>query len=91
MKVVPSATPPERLNVPDVAAGLPAQVPFVNHENVTVPVGVPRPPVTVAWSCTTVPAGTDVTTLWFESWITVAVDEFTFVTSSGSQGPVEGL
>jgi hypothetical protein len=45
-----------------VAAGA-VQVPLVNHENVTDPDGVGRPgcPVTVAWSCTVVPAGTDVT------------------------------
>ena len=37
-------------------------LPFENQLNVTVPVGVAEPtPVTVAWSCTTVPAGTDVT------------------------------
>ena len=46
------------MNVPDVAAAVPLQVPFVNHLNVTVPVGVPSEPVTVAWSCTIVPAGT---------------------------------
>ena len=46
-------------------------MPFVNQENVTVPVGAPRLPVTVAWSCTVVPAGTDVTTLSSASWIRV--------------------
>ena len=60
---VPSATPePSSVNADDVSAAAPLHVPFVNHLNVTVPVGVCNEPVTVAWSCTVVPAGTDVTT-----------------------------
>ena len=75
----------------DVAARLARQVPLVNHENVTVPVGVGRPigPVTVAWSCTVVPAGTDVTVACAASWITVTVLDATVVTVNGSHGPVE--
>ena len=63
----------------------------MNHENVTVPVGTGKPtwPVTVAWSCTIVPAGTDVTVACAASWITVAVDDATVVTVNGSHGPVE--
>ena len=52
----PSRPPhrPVSVNGLDVAAAGAVQVPLVNHENVTVPVGVGRPacPVTVAWSCT---------------------------------------
>ena len=61
----------------------------MNHENVTVPVGVGKPtcPVTVAWSCTVVPAGTDVTVAWAASWITVTVVDATGVTVNGSHGP----
>ena len=70
---------------------MPVQVPLVNHENVTVPVGTGRPawPVTVAWSCTIVPAGTDVTVACAALWITVAVRDATGVTVNGSHGPVE--
>ena len=70
---------------------VPVQVPLVNHENVTVPVGIGRPawPVTVAWSCTVVPAGTDVTVACAALWITVAVVDATVVTVNGSHGPVE--
>ena len=46
-------------------------------------------PVTVAWSCTVVPAGTDVTGAWAASWITVTVLDATLVTVNGSHGPVE--
>ena len=76
----------------DVAAAGAVQVPLVNHENVTVPVGVPsRLPVTVAWSCTVVPAGTDVTVACAASWITVTVLDATVVTVNGSHGPVEAV
>ena len=61
----------------------------MNHVNVTVPVGVADAPVTVAWSCTVVPAGTDVTVACAALWITVAVVDATLVTVSGSHGPVE--
>ena len=61
----------------------------MNHENVTVPVGVPKPPVTVAWSCTVVPAGTDVTVACAALWITVTVLEGTRSTPRGSHAPVE--
>ena len=81
------------MNGDDVAAAGAVQVPLVNHENVTVPVGVGRPfsPVTVAWSCTVVPAGTDVTTWCAALWMSVAVVDATLVTVSGSHGPVEPL
>jgi hypothetical protein len=39
-----------KLNVPEVAEGVPVQVPFVNHAKLTVPVGVPLLPVTLALS-----------------------------------------
>ena len=76
VNVVPSATPPASVNAPDVAAAGAVQV----------AVGEPRErhrprrrrpdrlPVTVAWSCTIVPAGTDVTVACAALWITVAVD-----------------
>src|SRR5256885_950317 len=52
------------VTVPD-----PTEVPVqvleaVKNVNVTVPVGVPKLPLTVALSCTVDPAGTDVTTAW---------------------------
>ncbi len=63
----------------------------MNHENVTVPVGVGKPgcPVTVASSCTVVPADTDVTVACAASWITVTVVDATVVTVNGSHAPVE--
>ena len=88
------------MNGVDVAAAGAVQVPLVNHENVTVPVGAGRPgwPVTVAWSCTVVPAGTDVTIVVVgvgacveSSWITVAVADAIGVTVNGSHGPVEAV
>ena len=82
------------MNGDDVAAGIPVQnAPLVNHENVTVPVGTGKPawPVTVAWSCTIVPTGTDVTVACAASWITVAVIDATVVTVNGSHGPVEAV
>ncbi len=91
VNVVPSATPAaSSVNGADVV-GFPVQVPLVNHENVTVPDGVGRPgcPVTVAWSCTVVPANTDVTVACAASWITVTVLDATDVTVNGSQAPVE--
>ena len=73
-----------------MAAAGAVQVPLVNHENVTVPVGVAQTaPVTVAWSCTVVPAGTDVTGVCAASWITVTVADASVVTVNGSHGPVE--
>ena len=64
VNAVASALPPESATGSDVAAAAPSHGPFRNHLNVTVPVGVGRPgwPVTVALSCTVVPAGTLVTT-----------------------------
>ena len=71
---------------------MPVQVPLVNHVNVTVPVGVRQTaPVTVAWSCTVVPAGTDVTVVCAASWITVTVVDATVVTVNGSHGPVDAV
>ena len=54
---------------------VPVQVPLVNHENVTVPVGVARPacPSPSPGRAPIVPAGTDVTVACAASWITVAV------------------
>src|SRR5262245_40869109 len=92
VNVVPSAAPiASRASGIGVAAAGAAHVPLVNKSNVTVLVGNGRSfgPVTVAWSCTVVPAGTDVTTPSFASWITVTVLDATVVTSSGSHGPVE--
>ncbi len=63
VKVVPSTVPPLRLKAEEVAAGVPAQVPLVNHLKVAVPVGVPTLPATVTLSCTVVPAVTVVTVL----------------------------
>ena len=43
----------------------------------------------MAWSCTVVPAGTDVTVACAASWITVTVLDASAVTVNGSHGPVE--
>ena len=43
----------------------------------------------MAWSCTTVPAGTDVTVACAALWITVTVSDATVVTVNGSHAPVE--
>src|SRR2546430_13698721 len=52
------------VTVPDPTE-VPVQVlEVVKNVNVTVPVGVPKLPLTVALSCTVDPAGTDVTTAW---------------------------
>src|SRR5437867_372410 len=58
----------------------------VKNVNVTVPVGVPKAPLTVALSCTVDPAGTEVTTAWLASWISVATVGVSSVTVSGSHG-----
>ena len=63
----------------------------MNQLNVTVPVGVPSEPVTVAWSCTVVPALTFTTVWCCESWMSVAVFDVSFVTVNGSHAPVEPL
>ena len=47
--------------------------------------------MTVAWSCTIVPARTDVTTVCAALWIAVTVVELTLVTVRSSQAPVDGL
>ena len=52
-------------------------------------VGVPAPPVTAARSCTTVPAGTDVTVACAVLWITVTVlDATVFSLASAAMPPL---
>src|ERR1044071_8258885 len=63
VNVVPSTAPLASVSAPEVWAGEPAHVPLVNQLTVTVPVGVPTAPLTVALSWTVVPAATEVTTL----------------------------
>ena len=57
----------------------------------TFPVGVVSAPVTVALSCTVEPIGADVITPCAALWMSVAVDESSFVPVSGSHGPVDPL
>src|ERR1044072_1196722 len=77
---VASATPePLSAIALDVDCAVFAHVPLVNHENVTVPVGVPSAPVTVAWSCTVVPAATVATDWCCGLWMTVSVVDPIFV------------
>src|SRR2546428_13878644 len=46
------------VTVPDPTEAPVQALEAVKNVNVTVPVGVPKPPPTVAFSCTVVPAGT---------------------------------
>src|SRR5438445_6428440 len=74
------------VTVPD-----PTEVPVqvleaVKNVNVTVPVGVPKLPLTVALSCTVDPTGTDDTTTSVTSIISMASFGGSDVTVSGSQG-----
>jgi hypothetical protein len=64
------------------------QLPLVKKVKVTVPVGVPADPVTVAWSITDVPAAIDVTVAPF---CLIAVTVALLFTVNGSQTPVDGL
>src|SRR5438445_13773981 len=75
VNVVASTAPAESENEPEIAAGVPEQVPLLKKSKVTVPVAVPALPPTVALSWTVVPSGTDVTTEWDGSWIWVVVLE----------------
>src|SRR2546429_1984935 len=50
------------VTVPDPTEAPVQALEVVKNVNVTVPVGVPKLPLTVALSCTVDPAGTDVTT-----------------------------
>src|SRR5207245_10805341 len=74
------------VTVPD-----PTEVPVqvleaVKNVNVTVPVGVPKLPLTVALSCTVVPAGTDVTTAWLALGMSVPTVGVRAVAVRSSQG-----
>src|SRR2546429_9137099 len=57
------------VTVPDPTEAPVQALEAVKNVNVTVPVGVPKLPLTVALSCTVVPAGTEATTAWLASWI----------------------
>src|SRR5437899_8414510 len=59
------------VTVPDPTEAPVQALEAVKNVNVTVPVGVPKLPLTVALSCTAVPAGTEVTTAWLALWISV--------------------
>src|SRR3989442_13605726 len=59
------------VTVPDPTEAPVHTLEAVKNVNVTVPVGVPKLPLTVALSCTAVPAGTEVTTAWLALWISV--------------------
>src|SRR5262245_19421359 len=65
---------------PDVAAGAPVQVPFVNQSMVTFPVGIGFSglPVTVTKWCAVAPAATVVTVACAALWMSVAVVEPSF-------------
>jgi hypothetical protein len=64
------------------------QVLPVYQLNVTVPVAVPAPPLTLARSCTTVPTATAVTVAWTALWMAVVVVDDAVVTVSASQALV---
>src|SRR5437763_1426070 len=83
-----SALPLVRATVSVAAAGA-VHVPLVNRLNVINPIGVAPLPVTVALSCTTVPAAAiwPVTSTWEASWIWVEVEELYLETVSASQIP----
>src|SRR4051794_34658610 len=68
--------------LPELAAGVPEQSPFVNHSTVTLPLaaGDPDCPRTVTRSCTVAPAATVVTTWCWASWMSVVVCEPSFET-----------
>src|SRR5581483_10407514 len=87
VNVVPSTAPLASVSAPEVCAGEPAHVPLVNQLKVTVPVGVPTAPLTVALSWMVVPAATEVTTLCDASWISVATAASILATLSTSQAP----
>src|SRR2546422_859312 len=74
------------VTVPDPTEAPVQVLEAVKNVNVTVPVGVPKAPLTVALSCTVVPAGTEVTTVWLGSWISVPTVGVRSVTVSTSQG-----
>ena len=80
------------MNGPDVAAAGAVQVPLVNQENVTVPVGVARP---AAGHRRLVvhrrPRRHRRHRRMAASWITVTVVDATGVTVNGSHGPVEAV
>src|ERR1043165_3113718 len=89
-QVGPSTAPLVSVNVTEVCAGVSAQVPLRNQPNVTVPVGTGREPfaVSVAWSCTVVPAATAVTVACAALWMFVANDPtVTLPTVKTSHGP----
>ena len=91
MNAVTSTVPPTRVVAEDVAAAGAVHALLVNQLIVTVPVGVAPLPVTVALSCTKVPATTLVTVPWVALWmvvVTVGVSFAALVTVSDSQGPV---
>src|SRR2546428_12447595 len=72
--------------VPDPTEAPVQTLEAVKNVKVTVPVGVPKLPLTVALSCTVVPAGTEGTTLWLGSWVSVPTGGGRSVTVSTSQG-----
>src|SRR3989442_894824 len=79
------------VTVPDPTEAPVQVLEAVKNVNVTVPVGVPKAPLTVALSCTVVPAGTEGTTLCLRQCITppaVVVRTLTFSTSQGLSVPV---
>src|SRR5713101_1021123 len=78
--------------LPSRATGAPATPPveqslLEKRVNVTEPVGVGPEPVTVAVSCTVEPIAADVTVAPCAFLIAVAVEEFSFVATRGSQAP----
>src|SRR4051812_45160421 len=87
-----SAVPPERATT-SVEAAVDEQVPLVKRLKVTVPVGVPLLPVTIALSCTVVPTSTvwPVMSACAGLCTSVAVPDCHLSTFSGSHSAVELL
>src|SRR2546422_10003887 len=73
------------VTVPDPTEAPVQVLEAVKNVNVTVPVGVPTVPLTVALSCTVDPAGTEVTPAWLALGISVA----TVGVSSVAEGGVD--
>jgi hypothetical protein len=63
--------PETNAKLPEVCAGVPLQVPFVNQSKVTLPVAVPLEPVTETESCTVDASATEVTavSLALRTWV----------------------
>src|SRR5256885_358606 len=88
VKVVASTEPLVSVKVPEVCAGGTAQRRVLEQMSVTFAVVETTLPLTIALSCTVVPALTDVTTPCAASWMSVANEPgLTLPTVNPSQAP----